>query len=511
MQQSPDRLDLPNLQQSSRRQVLRRFVTGASILGGVVLLAACGGGAAIGAGTAAVGSSSAATATTSAASSTGQPATAASTTVGAASVTTSTSEAASASPANPGKLQGSVRVVWQDPTTFPGYKEIWEKTFTLFQQEHPDAKVDPIWITGDRDTAILTRVASGDPGEVFWTNNAAAMHEFSARKISRPLDDLVASSKYDLSQHYAQVIAMNRYQGKLYGMPQDSHPGIAGIFYNADLFQKSGVAVPPASWQYADLVSTAQKLSTPNAANPQFGFVGMQDSGRYYTPMYSWGAGLLNQDGTASTATDPKTVAVMQWLDDLFHKDNVYPDSATVSKLKGTIGMFQSGNAAMVPAGYWQIAGLVKANKSLNWKTLPVPVGPAGRVSGYAANDNLSLFTAGKNLEAAWNYSLIWMRDEIMLQVVQIGLNPASKPAVNKNPELQKLSYADALKVYVDQLESNSYDSVPTPANQLQGMVLTATDKAISTLWQGKTGVDQVIQTLDQALKATLAKPLPTG
>jgi ABC-type glycerol-3-phosphate transport system substrate-binding protein len=140
-----------------------------------------------------------------------------------------------------------------------------------------------------------------------------------------------------------------------------------------------------------------------------------------------------------------------------------------------------------------------------------VPVGPAGRVSGYAANDNLSLFTAGKNLEAAWNYSLIWMRDEIMLQVVQIGLNPASKPAVNKNPELQKLSYADALKVYVDQLESNSYDSVPTPANQLQGMVLTATDKAINTLWQGKTGVDQVIQTLDQALKTTLAKPLPTG
>ncbi len=151
------------------------------------------------------------------------------------------------------------------------------------------------------------------------------------------------------------------------------------------------------------------------------------------------------------------------------------------------------------------------AHKSLNWKTLPVPVGPAGRVSGYAANDNLSLFTAGKNLEAAWNYSLIWMRDEIMLQLVQIGLNPASKPTVNKNPELQKLSYADALKVYVDQLESNSYDSVPTLANQLQGMVLTATDKAISTLWQGKSGVDQVIQTLDQALKATVAKPLPTG
>jgi len=106
------------------------------------------------------------------------------------------------------------------------------------------------------------------------------------------------------------------------------------------------------------------------------------------------------------------------------------------------------------------------AHKSLNWKTLPVPVGPAGRVSGYAANDNLSLFTAGKNLEAAWNYSLIGMRDEIMLQLVQIGLNPASKPTVNKNPELQKLSYADALKVYVDQLESNSYDSVPTLANQ---------------------------------------------
>jgi multiple sugar transport system substrate-binding protein len=494
----------------SVRPVSRRhFLTGTTAyLAATSLLAACGGGVTA---TTAATSSPAAVSATSAATSlaTTLPAT-----TEAASVTTSstavTSTAQAAASGAPSKVQGIVRVLWQDPTPFAGWKPIWESTFAGFAQEHPGVTVQPTWITGDRNTKIIAMVAAGDPGDLFWTNNASSMHEFSARKTDRPLDDLVATSKYDLTQHYARSIAINRYQDKLYGMPTDSHAGISAVLYNADALTQAGVATPGPTWSYDDMVAAAAKLTVPSGAKQMFGMVGFESWYSWLSLMYSWGADVLNAQGTASTAKSAKSVSAFQWTDSLFHKFNVVPDPATESKLKGAIAMFTGGTAAMMTAGYWYIASMAKAAQGLSWKALPMPTGPGGRFTGYAANDNLSLFSTSKQVEAAWEYILYWMRDDVMIQLVQIGLNPASKPSVNNNPVLTKVPFYDAVKVFVNQLESGKYDSIPTPANQLQSEVVTALSTAISALWAGKVGVNGVLETLDQQLTATIAKPLPT-
>jgi ABC-type glycerol-3-phosphate transport system substrate-binding protein len=167
-----------------------------------------------------------------------------------------------------GKVQGTVRVVWQDPTSFVGYKEVWERTFAAFQQANPGAKVEPEWIvSGDRREKILAPRPPAIPA----TYSGPTMRrdaQFSARKIKRPLDDLVARSKYNLGAHYPHAIEVNRYQGKLYGLPKTTHPGIAAVLYNVDAFRRVGSLRPPAAWTYADLITVAKKLSTPNSARP---------------------------------------------------------------------------------------------------------------------------------------------------------------------------------------------------------------------------------------------------
>jgi ABC-type glycerol-3-phosphate transport system substrate-binding protein len=242
----------------TRRVLLQRTSATALALTGTALLAACGGS-----GTATVG----ATTSAQAAGTTTAPATSAPTTSAAvtSAVTTNATTAATSSvaatssaakaaaaastqaPAAAGK---TISILWGNPQNISGYQAIWQQTFDAFQQSHPGMTIQPNWVANSDPyrPKLLTLIASGDPGDIFWTNNANAMHEFSARKISRPLDDLVSTAKFDLTQFYPTVIAMNRFQGKLYGMPQDSHPGIAGMFYDADSFQKVGAAAPTAVW-----------------------------------------------------------------------------------------------------------------------------------------------------------------------------------------------------------------------------------------------------------------------
>ncbi|GEM_PF-6267696 len=514
----------PDTSRSTRQVSRRGFLIG--VTAGVAtasLLAACAGGVTATAATSlATTASAAATTSSPAVASAATAATSLATTPSttpaatqAASLTTTSqtvsSTAQAAASVAPSTLQGIVRVLWQDPTPFAGWKPIWERTFSGFAQEHPGVTVQPTWIVGDRNTKIISLVAAGDPGDLFWTNNASSLHEFSARKIDRPLDDLVATSKCDLSQHYARSIAINRYQGKLYGMPTDSQAGISAIFYNADALTQAGVAVPAATWSYDDMMAVAAKLTVPTGAKQLFGILGFESWYSWLSLMYSWGADVLNAQGTASTAKSSTTVSAFQWTDSLFHKFNVVPDPSTEQQLKGSVAMFTGGTAAMLTAGYWYIASMAKQLKGFSWKALPMPAGPNGRFTGYAANDNLSLFSTSKQVEAAWEYMRYWMRDDVMIQLVQIGLNPASKPAVNNNPVLTKTPFYDAVKVFVDQLESGKFDSIPTPANQLQGEVVGALNTVVSALWAGKIGVNGVLESLDQQLQATLTKPLPTG
>jgi ABC-type glycerol-3-phosphate transport system substrate-binding protein len=211
----------------------------------------------------------------------------------------------------------------------------------------------------------------------------------------------------------------------------------------------------------------------------------------------------------ASAVKQPATLDAFTWLEDLFQKQGISPDAATASSLGGAAGMFTSGASAMLPVGFWQIAGTVNKVTDFAWKTLPIPVERGWTRQRLRGERQPHLFTSSKNPDAAWAYMQTWMQDEFLLSLVQIGFNPSSKPAVNTHASLQSLPYYDAVKVTVEQLASNKFGTVPTPADQLQSEVLTAGNTAVSSLWQRKASVRDVLETLDQAVRETLSKPIP--
>ena len=114
-----------------------------------------------------------------------------------------------------------------------------------FQERFPHITIDYTPIpSGEWQGKFIVLYASGTPGDLIWSNQADQMHLFSAAGMHKPLDDYVKADRYDLGGYYPKAIADNRWQSKLYGLPWQSHAGLAGLWVNLDLARQHGVALP---------------------------------------------------------------------------------------------------------------------------------------------------------------------------------------------------------------------------------------------------------------------------
>ena len=91
---------------------------------------------------------------------------------------------------------------------------------------------------------INTLAAGGAIGDQFWISSIEGYFRLAATGVIRPLDDLIESSGYDLTEHYPATISAARLNGQLYGIPILAHPGRVGLFFNKNIFDDAGVELP---------------------------------------------------------------------------------------------------------------------------------------------------------------------------------------------------------------------------------------------------------------------------
>ena len=110
--------------------------------------------------------------------------------------------------------------------------------------------------------AKITVLSAGNSlGDVMWTAiGGGIIYYFAASKTIQPVEPYVAKEKFDLAQYYKNVIEGLKRDGKLYGLPFKSHPGVSVLFYNQTAYEKSG-AVPDKTWTLDRLVDGAKRAT----------------------------------------------------------------------------------------------------------------------------------------------------------------------------------------------------------------------------------------------------------
>jgi multiple sugar transport system substrate-binding protein len=212
-------------------------------------------------------------------------------------------------------------------------------------------------------TKVLQQETSKTLPDVLMLDNPDVEQIASGGALT-PLSDYGITGKGD----DAQVVAAGSLNGKLYGLA----PGVnsLGLFYNKDTFTAAGLT-PPTTW--AELASDAKTLS----GNGKYGFAfaGADTyEGTWQAMPWLWSNG-----GDETKLNSAANAQALDFLASLVKDGSVSP--SVVGWGQGdALTQFETGKAAMMENGPWQIPGL-KAVKGLNFGYVPIPTRLASQTS----------------------------------------------------------------------------------------------------------------------------------
>src|SRR5262245_18678551 len=257
---------------------------------------------------------------------------------------------------------------------------------------------------------MQTLIAGGQLGDVLWTSLGLGWPIWGAGGVIRPLDDLIQQEKFDLGQYYKAAVEQFTYQGKPYGLPFKLQPGTVGIYYNADQIKELGGKEPNLTMSYEDLIQMAKALTTTSGSRTErWGFLpywtGSNDTagGWFCVTTYarSFGAELLNEDGTKSLLTEPKFKEAVTFMHELSFKHKVSPTMKDIPNSDHD-ALFVAGQATMYQSGSWTKSVPTRDKHRFRGKDTLMPKGPAGTRGGMNVGDMIGMNAKTQYPKEAW-------------------------------------------------------------------------------------------------------------
>jgi ABC-type glycerol-3-phosphate transport system substrate-binding protein len=173
-----------------------------------------------------------------------------------------------------------------------------------------------------------------------------------------------------------------RWDGQLYALPAGAD--VAVLYYNRDMFDTQAVAYPGADWDWQDLLSTAQQLTTLAGDDQnQTGHWGLVCDPAVSYLFVLQNSGMIFDDllqPTRPILNDPRVPEALRWYADLALVYGVMPTPDKLERIPlDTHGAFATGKAAMWIDGFGSRGG--EADRipwRFAWGTAPLPHGKTG-------------------------------------------------------------------------------------------------------------------------------------
>jgi multiple sugar transport system substrate-binding protein len=279
----------------------------------------------------------------------------------------------------------------------------WETTLkqvvTDFQTKYPKVKINLVNAgTGDKQyTALQNAIKAGSGVPDVAQIEYYALPQFA---LGKSLDDLGGYGSAKLDGTFTPGPWNSVHSGStLFGLPMDSGP--MALFYNKEVFDKHGVAVPT-TWD--EYYAAAQKLHT---ADPKV-YITSDSGDAGFTTSMIWQAGgrPYKVDGTNVTVdfTDAGTKKFTTMWQKLI-------DGKLLSPINGwSDGWYKGlgdGTIATLVIGAWMPANLESGVKAANgkWRVAPMPQWEAGgKVTSENGGSSLAMPKAGGNKKLAYAF-----------------------------------------------------------------------------------------------------------
>ncbi|WP_432894085.1 ABC transporter substrate-binding protein [Kribbella sp. CA-245084] len=287
---------------------------------------------------------------------------------------------------------------WSMWSSSAAEKKVWEDFGKYVEQQLKVESVASLTPSTGYPTKLDLQLVSGTASLVT-ALNGTLIPTYAARGAHRPLDDLIAADPdFSLDDFYDTSRRIGSFNGKTYAIGFDVAPTV--MYYNKDLLKKQGIPLPsrtePMSW--ATFRDLCKQLTKPGQ---QYGFTCAPAIDDLVSWIYCAGGNVMSDDASRSTLGDPEAMEALQYVIDLFVKDQVTPPIKNLVT-ESSLSNFMQGNVAFMQNGPWQVVNARKAK--FDWDIIPFPAGAAGskpRVSGssFAIPSGVR---EGAELDLAW-------------------------------------------------------------------------------------------------------------
>ena len=246
----------------------------------------------------------------------------------------------------------------------------WQDTILpVFMKEHPNIKVvfSPT-PNSSYDSVLATKIAAGTAGDLIM------VEPFDWEVPMYQAGQLANLTDLDAMKNFSDAAkgAWQAPNGDYFAVPLESV--IHGFFYNIDIFNELGLKVPTTMTEfYADLdavKANGKYTALDMGTSDEFvtNVLGYELIGQGYWKGETGRLGLV--DGTMKFS-DPQFVAPFQQLQKWTNYMPAGYQSITYADMQN---LFTTGQAAVYPAGSWDIPGFEKSiGTSFKWELSPRP------------------------------------------------------------------------------------------------------------------------------------------
>ncbi len=252
-----------------------------------------------------------------------------------------------------------------------------------FEAQNPGIRINVKTVQfRDMVNDLARAIATGDAPDITYIDNPDVAL-FSSRGLLLELNERIAQSGVIRTDDiFPGPRSAVTWEGGTYAIPRGSNT--LALYYNADMFRAKGLDPdnPPRTWD--ELYETARTLTDPAASVYGLGFsaVGTEEGTFQFLPWVQMAGGDWN-----NLATEGGERALALWTR-LVDERIASPDTLVRSQWD-TTATFNSGNAAMVISGPWELPRMTKDAKfEFRAALLPVPQEGATRASALGEGTN---------------------------------------------------------------------------------------------------------------------------
>lgn len=287
----------------------------------------------------------------------------------------------------------------------------WEHVAGLVTEKHPDITVEFQTASWPNYWTKLPALAvSNDLPDII---SLQSMRAPGFAQLMEPLNPKIERDGFDIESFDESIIAGLSKDGNLYALPYDFGPWI--VYYNKDLFEERGAALPGPDWTMSEFMDAARAISVDNTYA-----IGATVVDGFLPFALSSGATYLNDAGELDLTNDGLVAAFEDYVKLVTEEEvaPLFPPGGTSSSAQAS-GRFTAGEIAMYLTGPWSMINL-KGNVEFDLGVAPIPAGEAGSIT-LSAGSGFGISTTTEHKEEAWKAIQVLTGPEAEQYLAQAG------------------------------------------------------------------------------------------